>query len=204
MDTLLRYKIQLQNTGTHLAYNIFIIDSIDSNLDISTFKLQSTSHPCKVSFLAPHVLLFKFDNILLPNATTNEPLSHGYINYTIETKSGLPLLTEFRNKASIYFDFNPPIVTNEVLNTIGSLNTSFLENTDIVYLFPNPSKGLLSVQSKYTINKLTVYSMQGEVVLSSSPESKYVNFEIHNEGFYIIKLFHNKSIITKKLLVVKY
>jgi hypothetical protein len=61
---------------------------------------------------------FNFPNINLPDSTNNEPESHGYIQYKIKRNAGLSPGTAISNKASIYFDFNAPIVTNTVTNNI--------------------------------------------------------------------------------------
>ena len=48
----------------------------------------------------------------------------GFVTYTIAPLAGLPTGTEIRNKASIVFDYNEPIETNEVLNTLDSVAPS--------------------------------------------------------------------------------
>jgi hypothetical protein len=40
------------------------------------------------------------------------------VEFTANPVAGLPIGTELRNSASIYFDFNPAVVTNEVVSTI--------------------------------------------------------------------------------------
>ena len=42
----------------------------------------------------------------------------GYVSFRIRLKAGLLSGTEIKNKATIVFDVNPPIETNEVINTI--------------------------------------------------------------------------------------
>lgn len=48
----------------------------------------------------------------------------GHVSYMVEPLAGLPTGTEIRNDASIVFDFNPPIVTSETLNTIDATRPS--------------------------------------------------------------------------------
>lgn len=61
---------------------------------------------------------FRFENILLPDSNVNELESHGFVEYSIMPKKGLPPLAKIGSPAAIYFDFNAPIITNDVLNTI--------------------------------------------------------------------------------------
>ena len=108
------YTIRFQNTGNDEAYDIIIRDTLDENLDPTTFRVLSTSHPNSLitSMEADQFLTFNFENIYLPDSTTNFDASQGYVSYLISPKEGLAEETQIENTASIYFDFNPPIVTN--------------------------------------------------------------------------------------------
>ncbi len=119
-DTL-DYTVRFQNTGTDTAFTVIIEDYLDRDLDYSTLKVMGASHPYEVTLdCATGRLLFVFDNILLPDSTTNEPESHGFFRYQIQHQNGLPENTYIQNFASIFFDFNPPIVTNTVENILVS------------------------------------------------------------------------------------
>ena len=80
-------------------------------------RIEGASHPYEVSLdLESGRVEFIFDNILLPDSTTNEIESQGFIKYRINHKEDLVNNTFIENTASIYFDSNPPIVTNTVYN----------------------------------------------------------------------------------------
>lgn len=118
-DQLLTYKVRFQNTGNADAINIFILDSLDVNLDLSTIKVIGQSHKPMITELQEGgILKFSFDNIHLPSTAMSEPLSHGYVIYQVMPKPNLPSGTEIRNRAGIYFDFNEAVITNTVLNTV--------------------------------------------------------------------------------------
>ncbi|MEO9803416.1 MAG: choice-of-anchor D domain-containing protein [Reichenbachiella sp.] len=57
-----------------------------------------------------------FAGFLPPNV--NAPEGEGRVGFSIRLKDDLPHGTEIRNKATIIFDFNEPITTNETLNTL--------------------------------------------------------------------------------------
>lgn len=114
----LTYTIRFQNTGTASAINIIVKDTIDTDLDIATFSMISSSHPYSVSLKNPNIITWTFNNINLPDSNSNSPASNGYIKYNIKLKPGLAQGTQLTNTAHIYFDFNPAVLTNEVLNTI--------------------------------------------------------------------------------------
>ncbi|OFX56583.1 MAG: hypothetical protein A2046_13440 [Bacteroidetes bacterium GWA2_30_7] len=127
-DTTLTYTIHFQNTGTAEALNIFIIDSISNNLDLSTFNILSSSHIMTIDVInesSNTILKFNFNDINLPDSTTNNLQSMGYVNYSINTKSDLLHGTKIKNTAYIYFDFNPAIITNTIENVVNyGLNAS--------------------------------------------------------------------------------
>ncbi|AHM60016.1 hypothetical protein D770_08775 [Flammeovirgaceae bacterium 311] len=121
-DEFLEYTIRFQNTGTAAAINIRITDKLDRNLDLSTLKIGAASHPMTwegetMGSIAS--ITWRFNNINLPDSNANEPASHGFVKFRIRPKQSLEKGTIIKNKADIYFDFNSPVTTNEVFNTIG-------------------------------------------------------------------------------------
>jgi len=122
-DQQLEYLIRFQNTGNDTALTIVIRDQLDTNLDITTFQPISSSHTMQVKLEENRETVFTFNNILLPDSNINEPASHGFIKYSISPKTGLLPNTPLQNTANIFFDSNPPIITNTVLNTIECYNT---------------------------------------------------------------------------------
>ena len=117
-DSVLQYLIRCQNTGTDTAFNIYIRDTLDVNLDPATLEIIDASHNYQISVDGPGYVEFSFPNILLVDSATNEPGSNAHIEYTIKRRPGLPLGTQLDNTAHIYFDFNDPIVTNTVSSII--------------------------------------------------------------------------------------
>jgi uncharacterized repeat protein (TIGR01451 family) len=117
-DERLEYAIRFQNTGTDTAFNIVIRDTLSADLDWATFLPGSASHPFEATLHDDGLLEFHFRHIMLPDSNVNEPGSHGYVNFTIKAKPGLDENTVIENEAGIYFDFNPPIVTNTVSSTM--------------------------------------------------------------------------------------
>ncbi|MEO1260049.1 MAG: FG-GAP-like repeat-containing protein [Bacteroidota bacterium] len=112
------YLIRFQNTGTDTAFTVVIQDTLSPSLDISTVRPGAASHPYTWDLTGEGALSFTFDDILLPDSTTNEPASHGYISFTIEQKEDIVPGTVFENTAAIYFDFNDPIITNTTFHEV--------------------------------------------------------------------------------------
>ncbi|MCB0639067.1 MAG: PKD domain-containing protein, partial [Lewinella sp.] len=123
-DENLLYTLRFQNTGTDTAFNIVLRDQLSPDLDWSTFRPGSSSHPYEATLHDDGLLEFHFRDILLPDSTTNEPGSHGFVQFEIKALPGLAEGTAIENTAGIYFDFNPPIITN----TVNSMMVTSLPN----------------------------------------------------------------------------
>ncbi len=114
----LNYTIRFQNTGNDTAFNVVVRDTLQNKFDYNSIEMIGTSHPYQLTINNGKYCTWTFKNILLPDSNRNEPLSHGYISYRIKPKTGLVLGDTIRNSASIYFDFNAPVKTNEQLTII--------------------------------------------------------------------------------------
>ncbi|MBK7966797.1 MAG: hypothetical protein IPK10_17105 [Bacteroidetes bacterium] len=113
----LTYTIRFQNTGNAPAQHIYVLDTLDQNIDESSFQLLAYSHEPQMQIVGKRVR-FNFPNINLPDSVNNEPMSHGYVQYRVRRNESLPIGTQIQNTAYIYFDFNPPIQTNTTTNEI--------------------------------------------------------------------------------------
>ncbi len=119
----LTYTIHFQNTGTAAAQHIQVLDTLDASIDASTFQLLSYSFAPLVQITGSDIA-FDFININLPDSTTDLAASQGYVSYRVMPMANLPMGTAIENTASIYFDFNTPVVTNTVSNLICNPTTS--------------------------------------------------------------------------------
>lgn len=125
----LKYTIRFQNTGNDIARNVRITDELSTNLDLKTLKMLSSSHPEFLSIRmekATHKLIFDFIGINLPDSTTNLIGSQGFVSFScLPSQRFVFAGKKIENTSSIYFDYNQPIITNTVKNTLtncGALN----------------------------------------------------------------------------------
>lgn len=118
-DTRLEYLIRFQNTGTDTAFTVVIRDTLSQWLDPATLRLQAASHSHQLQVSGDGQLVVTFPDILLPDSTTNEPASHGFVQFSIDQRPGNPLGELIENRAGIYFDYNVPVITNTVFHTLG-------------------------------------------------------------------------------------
>lgn len=119
-DTL-NYTIRFQNTGNDTAFNVVVVDTLSPYLDINSFRLISSSHDVStVLNMEERELQFIFNDIYLADSNVNEIASHGFVKFEIQPMENIAENTLVENRAGIYFDFNPPIITNTVFNTFVS------------------------------------------------------------------------------------
>jgi len=195
----IEYVVRFQNTGSDTAFTVIIIDTLSSNFDISTLEFVSASHQYEVSITGVEnkIINYRFDDILLPDSSTDEINSHGYIKYKIYLSSSIPIGTRINNSADIFFDFNFPVRTNESFVTIGDttslsvLELSKFSNSNIV-IYPNPFTSSISIETKngIPIDKIEVFSIEGKLVHSKIYDGKSLStiVELHDltPGCYFI------------------
>jgi len=115
----IEYRIRFQNTGNFPAEYITIEDTLDTEtLDLSTFYPVFASHNFMTCLQPNGLVEFTFNEINLPDSTSDEPGSQGYVVYRIKPKLDVEPGTEINNTAYIYFEQNPPIITNTTWHTI--------------------------------------------------------------------------------------
>lgn len=199
-NTHFDYRIRFQNTGTASAINIFVMDTIDSNLDLNTLVIHRASHNYDL-VINGNILTWRFFNINLPDSNTNEPASHGFIEYSISPKPGLADGTTIENVAAIYFDFNEPVITNTTLNTMQSSLASIenMEANKQLLVFPNPATQDLTIVPRFEISGMVDVSMldilgkhiqtiyKGAFVKSSSFKADVSEL---SKGMYLLRIQH--------------
>jgi hypothetical protein len=152
----LDYKIRFQNTGTFPATFIEVYDTLEAGLDVRFLEMQAASHAYSLSFPANNVLKWRFDNINLPDSTSDEPNSHGFIAFRIKTKPNLPANKIIRNRAGIYFDFNEVVLTEYAATGFYLVKTNEPMNNEMTQLkiYPNPAGNEFIIDLS-TFEKLT-------------------------------------------------
>jgi hypothetical protein len=195
----LEYIINFQNTGTDTAFNVKVLNPITDKLDFTTFDFVTSSHPVDLSYNAfSQRMEFVFDNILLPDSNINEPESHGFIRYKIKPVTTLSAGDSIINNASIFFDFNAPILTNdavtEVVLPIPTSNFNLNNFTNSLEIFPNPATETVTIKSQKQIAgeaEWMVYDLVGREVYSAKTKNESsltIDLSHFAKGLYFIQL----------------
>ncbi|HEY3385337.1 MAG TPA: T9SS type A sorting domain-containing protein [Saprospiraceae bacterium] len=212
-ETVLEYTIRFQNTGNSYAEFVEVIDTLEAGLDVRSIQMIDASHAYQLSFPDSNVVKWRFDNILLPDSTTNEPESHGFVHFAISTKDSLLLNSEIKNECAIYFDFNDPVITAPAV-TLVKLSTSVDHQNRQQYnlcIYPNPTSDQLFLN--VTINspdqvKMDMVHLNGKVIINKEmdllqPGQHTFSLDTSTvpAGMYFIHLSGNKGRISQKVFV---
>ena len=199
----LQYTVRFQNDGNYPAINVVVRDTISSNLNLSTLKFLSASHP--VTYMIDPItreIVFRFSGIQLVPSSENMEASQGYFSYEIIEQPNLPLNSEILNTAYIYFDFNPPIITNTTLNINGYVGISEQTNESMV-IFPNPSSGSFEINGLEDA-QLRITSLSGSLILDQDyDKGDLIDLTNVESGLYIIRIINQLGEFTQKLNFVK-
>ncbi|MFD2914315.1 DUF7619 domain-containing protein [Psychroserpens luteus] len=204
-DEYLYYTIRFQNLGTAAADFVRIDDALNSQLDETTFEMLRSSHDYVVTRTDSDLEWF-FEDINLAAEQDDVEASKGFVYFRIKSKSGYGIGDIIPNTASIFFDFNAPVITNrfdtEFVEDALSLEDSNFISFD---MFPNPAKDILNIKLNNISNaNLSVYDIQGKLVLEHSI-SETQNLELNvsdlQSGMYFMKLNTGTKELVKKLII---
>ncbi len=190
-DDWFTYTIHFQNTGNAPAFNIRLRDTLDAQLDLNTFEVLGYSHAATTA-LSGNILNVRFNNIMLPDSTTDHDGSMGYFQYRIKPLANLPLGTHISNTAYIYFDYNAPVVTNTTQNnftTVVSTNNA-LPPASRLWLYPNPSTGIFTFNDSKNIKTVEVFNMIGEQIITQTNHDQ-IDLSKYSQGIYFAKINSN-------------
>ncbi len=198
----LTYTIRFENTGNDTAFNIHIMDTLSDNLNIRSLEVLGSSARMTMGVTndgSYNIVKFDFPHINLLDSSHHGQCD-GMVTYTIKTKDGLPVGTHIDNNASIYFDYNLPVVTNTVTNIVGwPAGIADMSNVVVsdVQLFPNPAENELNVKiSKGTFNTISVINSVGQVVMKQDVNgtSTQLNVKGLPAGGYYISVKGNSGV----------
>lgn len=203
-DLNLKYRINFQNTGNDTAFVVKIKLNLSEFLQNSSIIPSISSHNYQFQMIENEIN-FIFNNILLVDSLTNEPGSHGFVEFFINQKTENPLSYDIESTASIYFDFNVPIITNThvyrirpLLNLKNEQNTD-LSNLDSFNFYPNPTSDMVFINSIKGLKntKIIICDFLGRKLIENSNYefNTPINVNELKSGLYFINILDKDSII---------
>lgn len=212
-DSILTYTIRFQNTGTDTAFTVVLRDTLDKEVfDLGSIEPLMSSHPYRLELEQNNILVFTFNPIFLPDSSTSQAGSNGFVMFRIRLLEGLASGTAIRNKAAIYFDYNEPVITNTAGNTLVAIHDPVVTGIKAT-LQPNPASEwtILSVQNNPEVTRLhiTLFNSDGRPVREvydalQAPATLYLPINTNGlpAGVSFLELRSNTGRLVLKLVVV--
>jgi uncharacterized repeat protein (TIGR01451 family) len=201
----LEYTVRFQNTGTAPAQNIYILDTLSPNLNLTTFTVLSSSHNMLVQYLGNGVIRFDFPNIWLVDSTVSQELSQGYLTYRITEETSCGLGCEIENTAYIYFDWNDAIITNTTYNINDEISGLTDASNSTLLVYPNPTNGAVNFNSSEDIQRIEIYGLDGKKMFEKELFSNHgqLNLQDFSSGHYLLILHTSEQTIQRKLQLMR-
>jgi hypothetical protein len=219
------YTIRFENVGPGPAHDISIDDQLDPDLDLSTLHVIASSHGVTGVQLNPgNKALVRMDGIELPG-TFGLQNNKGYVILGVDPLPGLADGTVIQSQAAITFDFNDPVITNVISNTIKA-NPCPVTDVDgpkplsnyLGAVHPNPFNPATSIDFGLAVTQrvtIAIYNVRGELVRTllseDRPAGQYsVVWDGRNEsgdivasGVYLSRMTAGSFSDVKKMVMLK-
>jgi uncharacterized repeat protein (TIGR01451 family) len=143
----LDYTIRFQNMGTDTAFTVVLHDTLDGRkFNLKTLKLVAQSHNCIWSLSGTGQLNVRFLDIKLPHRGIDVIGSQGFVRFRVQPQPTLEVGAVIPNRASIVFDYNAPIRTNQATTSV-LLPTAMAARHDALAwsIYPNPATEQLTI-----------------------------------------------------------
>jgi hypothetical protein len=214
-DVKLDYIITSSGPGTSIN-SLLIIDTLQNYVDLSSFRIEASSHPVEISWTGKNIVNFLVD-------LSSEPVSQNefiFINYSIRINQNIELPFIATNRATVFRAVNSAVVTNSVQHTIvdqyddfimTSITESGKDFNQIATVFPNPANYSIFIEILDKNDKGTwqaqIIDLTGKTLLSA-----FLNNHINElstiampAGLYLIRLSNlaTKETLYSKMSIVK-
>ncbi len=202
VSTKLTYTLRFENTGNDTAFNIHIMDTLSDKLNVKSLAILGSSAAMNLSIQhvgGLNIAKFDFPHINLLDST-HHGLCDGFVTFSIYTQSALPYGTQILNRGGIYFDFNPVVLTNTVVTTVGipdGIDDMSNVSGSTLQLFPNPADNELTVKiSKGTFSTISVINSVGQVLMKQDVNGTSTKLNVKGlpAGSYYISVKGNSCV----------
>lgn len=194
----LTYTIQFENTGTYYAENVRISDVLDVKLDETSVKMVNSSHSNVLSRIG-NTLNWNMNGIdLLPSGK-------GFVTFQIKPKPGYTIGDIIPNTASIFFDFNPAIITNTFQTEfVTTMSVAEFENQTF-FVYPNPTNNFVTISGKdnsQIIDSIIINDISGKTVQTKSVNLVTTTIDLSDlsSGIYFAKIKSGNVISNAKII----
>ena len=110
---------------------------------------------------------------------------------------------------SVYYwgvnDYAIPVISASPVQLSASCNLStenFTPYTDAISVFPNPTNGIINIESKSILKSIQLFDVQGRLLQTKLQNDTKVNFDISDKsnGVYFVKITSENGIKVEKIV----
>lgn len=108
----------------------------------------------------------------------------------------------FSNTASIYFDYNFPVITDPAVTTVAVLGNNTFEVNSLFTVYPNPTTAVLNISSENNaIRSVSVFTVLGQLVRNVKGTSiQNIDVSDLQSGTYLMEIESESGREVKKFV----
>jgi PKD repeat protein len=203
--------------GTGLTCSSWLNDStgwigaFNSGTADGIYKFNGVLAPPVSNFMTPDTLIALGGSATFTNLSTGSPTSYAW-TFT----GGTPASSTAKNPPAIHYNtpgtYNVKLVVTSDFGSNTLTKTNYIHvggvginelNQNIISVYPNPVKDMMTVQANSNIKEIYIYNMTGQLVLNQVVSSNKVNVTITglSSGIYSLKAILDNGTITKKIVI---
>jgi hypothetical protein len=177
------------------------------------------SHPYTFEVYNQGILKITFDDIqLLPDGASDNT-EYAFVEFRISQQADNPVGTLIANRASIFYDYQQPIISNRVEHTVGQypdyievvVDTDNPLNPDArLNVYPNPFLDEVNIEiigkTQWSQLKFRVFDLQGRVIDQQVYTQNQFVYRRHprlETGVYVFQLEADGQLIGSGKLLVR-
>lgn len=191
----LDYAVDFENTGLAPIENAVIKFQINPTMfDANSIQIQEATD---TAFLRKNGNVVE---VILQQVNIDTG-GHGNVLLKIKSQPTLQEGDSVINVASIYFDYNAPIITNEAETTFKILNNPSFQSDESITVFPNPTASIININCNNTVKKVELYDVQGRLLQIQMVDSTTTSLDISSKtsGIYFAKITSEKGVKVEKI-----
>ena len=202
------YTIRFENTGNFSAKDVWVIDTLHPRFLPASLTVLGASHEVAVDYLEQSdtlsVVRFSFEDVYLP---FQDSINDGYVRFAVRAAEGAIQGDVISNQAAIYFDQNPPIITNVVRNRFVEITTALGAGTQVeapsLEVYPNPAHDRLHLLADGPLRSVQLFDAGGRLVADYGAGTTQLALGQLPSGVYLLRAVTDDNRVGIRRVVIR-
>jgi hypothetical protein len=211
----LEYHFRFENLSADTLFQMRVRDSLGQNLDISSLRAGTASHPFSWELIEEDILRIWLDSLNIPNRQTDSLAASGFIKFEIKTKPNLSLGTQIPQIGNSYTNYQVANSSNDIFHTIAenfliSPLISIENGREMMNLkvFPNPFEQFFYLELESGLGDDLSFQLVDALgrelpIKSQQMASNQYQLETENlpAGYYLLQVFKEDRLLAVAKLI---